>query len=72
MKTLIANIQYAIRNGESAIIGGGEFGPDELQKIVQLYEAANLAREALTWLHGGEPLPTMEAEAISKLKAITP
>jgi hypothetical protein len=72
MKTLIANIRYAIRNGESVTIGGGEFSPYELQKIVQLYEAANLAREALTWLHGGEPLPTMEAEALAKLKEITP
>ena len=70
MKTLIANIEHAIRNREPAIIGGGEFGPEELQKIVQLHRAAELACEALTWLHGGEPLPTLEREALDKLKDI--
>ena len=40
MKTLIANIKYAIRNKEIITIGGGVFTPDEMQQIVNLYEAA--------------------------------
>ena len=40
MKTLIANIKYAIRNKEIITVGGGVFTPDEMQQIVNLYEAA--------------------------------
>jgi hypothetical protein len=36
----------------------------------ELRDALKLAVEALEWLHGGEPLPTMELEAIVKGKAI--
>ena len=31
--TLRANLGYAIRNGSTATIGGGEFGPSELLSL---------------------------------------
>lgn len=70
MKTLIANINHAIRNGETISIGGGDFGPAELHQITQLYEAAAKAEEALTWAWGGEPLATLEKEALDALRLI--
>ena len=37
LKTVIANIKYAIRSNETVSIGGGLFSPNELQLIVDLY-----------------------------------
>ena len=37
LKTVIANIKYAIRNNETVSIGGGLFSPNELQPIIDLY-----------------------------------
>lgn len=33
VKIFIANVRHAARNGETIIIGGGEFSPDELLDI---------------------------------------
>jgi hypothetical protein len=33
INTFIANVRHAARNGETVIIGGGEFSPDELLDI---------------------------------------
>jgi hypothetical protein len=72
MKTLLANLRHAARNGETVTVGGGEFTPAELAAFVvncgALITAAETALEALQWTHGGEPLPTKEAEAIAALK----
>ena len=68
MKTLIANVTHAIRNNETVTIGGGEFSSTELYRIVQIYEAAIKAEEALTFSWGGEPLPTLEKEALDALR----
>jgi hypothetical protein len=68
MKTLIANIMHALRNNETVTIGGGEFGSAELYRVVQLHEAATKAEEALAFSYGGEPLPTLEKEAIDALR----
>lgn len=70
MKTLIANINHAIRNNERIVIGGGEFGSAELYQVVQLHSAAVKAEEALTFSYGGEPLPTLEKEALDALRLI--
>lgn len=70
MKTIIANIQHAIRNGETVHIGGGEFSAAELYQIIQLHAAAQKAEEALTFSYGGEPLPTLEKEALDALRLI--
>lgn len=70
MKTLLANIKKAIRDHETVHIGGGEFSGAELEKIVQLYEAAILAEEALTFDYGGKPLPTLEKKALDALRQI--
>lgn len=70
MKTLIANIQHAIRNNEIVNIGGGEFNGAELYRIIQLFEAAKKAEEALTFSYGGKPLPTLEKEALQALRLI--
>lgn len=68
MKTLIANIRHAIQNNETVVIGGGEFKGEELYCVIQLYEAAELAETALTFSYGGEPLPTLEKEALDGLR----
>jgi hypothetical protein len=68
MKTLIANVMHAIRNNETVTIGGGEFSSTELYRIVQIYEAAVKAEEALTFSWGGEPLPTLEKDALDALR----
>jgi hypothetical protein len=70
MKTLIANIQKAIRDNETVTIGGGTFIDHELYKIIQLYEAAKMAEEALTFTYGGEPLPTLEKQALDALRLV--
>jgi hypothetical protein len=70
MKTLIANIRHAIRNNETVVVGGGEFKGEELYRVIQLYEAAEKAETALTFSYGGEPLPTLEKEALDALRAI--
>lgn len=70
METLISNIKHAIFNNEVVTIGGGEFDRVDLHKIIMLYEAAKQAKEALTWLHGGEPLSTMEIDALNRLKEV--
>jgi len=70
MKTLIANIQKAIRDNEIITIGGGSFEAHELYKIIQLYNAANMAEEALTFTYGGEPLPTLEKQALDALRLV--
>ena len=70
MKQLIVNIKHAIHNNEVVNIGGGDFDRIDLHKIVMLYEAAKQAKETLTWLHGGEPLPTMEIDALNRLKEV--
>lgn len=41
LKTLIANIKYAIRNRETVSIGGGLFDATELQTLVDLYNTMN-------------------------------
>lgn len=68
MKTLISNIKHAIRNHEKVSIGGGEFDSHELYRIIQLYQAAVQAEEALTFSYGGEPLPTLEKTALDSLR----
>lgn len=70
MKTLLANINHAIRNGNTVHIGGGEFGPAELYQVVQLHAAALKAEEALTFAYGGEPLPTLEKDALDALRLV--
>lgn len=69
MHTLLANINFAIRNRETVIIGGGDFGADDLRKLLQLHAAAVKAEEALTWSYGGEPLGTLEKQALDDLRA---
>jgi hypothetical protein len=39
METLIANLKYAARNGETVTIGGGSFSPEEIKAAVEQYEA---------------------------------
>jgi hypothetical protein len=34
MRVILANIQHAIRNNETTIIGGGKFSPEELQHFL--------------------------------------
>lgn len=70
MKALLANIQHAIRNNESVNIGGGTFEASDLQKIVALYGAATKAQNALMFDYGGEPLPSLEKEALEALKLV--
>lgn len=70
MKTLIANIQKSLRDNQTVNIGGGEFSNGELYKVIQLYRAAVLAEEALTFTYGGEPLPTLEKEALDALRLV--
>lgn len=70
MKTLLANINKAIRDKETVIIGGGSFEAHELYKIIQLHEAAIKAHQALIFDYGGEPLPSLEKEAIDALNLI--
>jgi hypothetical protein len=70
MKTLLVNIKKAVRDNEVIKIGGGEFSHNEIYKIIQLYDAAVKAQEALTFSYGGEPLPTLEKEALDALKLI--
>jgi hypothetical protein len=70
MKTLIANINHAICNNETVTIGGGTFEAHELYKIIQLYNAAQLAKDALLFDYGGEPLPSLEKEALDALRGV--
>ena len=70
METLLANIKKAIRDNETVIIGGGSFINHELYKIIQLYDAAKMAEEALTFTYGGEPLPTLEKQALDALRLV--
>lgn len=34
MREILANVQHAIRNNETTIIGGGEFSSNELQQLL--------------------------------------
>jgi hypothetical protein len=34
MRVILANIQHAIRNNETTIVGGGKFSPEELQHFL--------------------------------------
>ena len=70
MKTLLVNIQHAVRNNESVNIGGGLFEASDLHKIVLLYQAAIKAQTALMFDYGGEPLPSLEKEALEALKFV--
>jgi hypothetical protein len=65
MKTLLANINKAIRDNETVTIGGGTFEAHELYKIIQLYNAAQLAEDALLL-----PLPSLEKEALDALRGV--
>jgi hypothetical protein len=38
MNTIIANLRHAARNGETVVIGGGEFGPAELRAAADAIE----------------------------------
>lgn len=38
--------------------------------LYRLKKAAKAALEAIQWAHGGEPLPTLEKEAIDELKRL--
>ena len=73
MKTLIANLRHATRNWETVAIGGGCFSPLEiieaLDQLEALQKAARQAMEAMQRDEGGEPLPTLEAEAVAALKS---
>jgi hypothetical protein len=51
-------------------LGGGTFEAHELYKIIQLYEAATKAQEAMLFDYGCEPLPSLEKEAIDALRLI--
>lgn len=68
MRTILANIQHAIHENETVTIGGGVFNRDELSDIVRLYKAAAKAKEALTWALGGEPMSSLEKEALDELR----
>ncbi len=70
MKTLLSNIKHAIRNSETITIGGGDFEAHELYNIIQLYEAALKAETALSFTYGGEPLPSLEKEALEALRLV--
>jgi len=70
MKTLLANINHAISNNEIVSIGGGTFEAQELHKIVLLYHAAQMAEAALSFDYGGEPLPSLEKEALDALRIV--
>lgn len=70
MKTLLSNINHAIRNKETVTIGGGDFEAHELYNIIQLYEAASKAEIALSFTYGGEPLPSLEKEALEALRLV--
>lgn len=67
MHTLIANIKKAIRDNEIVSIGGGDFEAVELGQIIDLYNAATQAKDALAFLWGGEPLSSLEKQALDKL-----
>jgi hypothetical protein len=73
MKTLIANLKHAARNWDTVAIGGGCFSPIEIIEAIDqleaLQKAARQAMEAMQWDVGGEPLPTLEVEAIAALKS---
>lgn len=70
--TLLANVKKAVRDKETVTIGGGEFNADELQELLKLESAARTALYALQWTWGGEPLPSLELQAINELKALMP
>jgi hypothetical protein len=36
---MIANLKHAARNGETVLIGGGTFGPDEIRAHLARYES---------------------------------
>lgn len=64
MRTILTNINFAVRNRETVT-----FGADDLRKLLQLHAAAFKAQEALTWSYGGEPLGTLEKQALDDLRA---
>lgn len=72
MKTLITNLNYAARNGETVTIGGGEFNPDEIRAALSQFEALKSAAvqaiDAMQWDIGGEPMPTSEIAAVAALR----
>jgi hypothetical protein len=70
LKILMANINHVIRNDDTATIGDGVFDAKELQSLIDLYKAAQLAEEALLFDYGGEPLPSLEKEALVALRAV--
>lgn len=44
--TLIANLRYAARNKQGAVIGGGVFGPETLGKLAETLERSEKALNA--------------------------
>ena len=47
------------------------YGPDALAAERERWRvAAQKAEDALTWAHGGEPLPTLEREALDLLRPL--
>lgn len=70
MKTLLANINKAIRDNETVTIGGGTFKAHELYKIIQLYEAAEKANKAFLVKYEGKHLPELEKQALDALKLV--
>lgn len=73
MNTLIANLNHAVRNGETVTIGGGEFSPEEIRSALAQFEALKAAAikalDALQWDIGGEPMPTSELAAAAALRS---
>lgn len=47
MSTIVANLKHAARNGETAKIGGGLFGPAELKDAAHRIECYPILLEAL-------------------------
>lgn len=64
MKTFLANLNHAARNGETVTIGGGEFSPAELAHVVK---TINLMVDSLQhYQHGGSDYRKPAAKALEE------
>lgn len=56
MKTLLANMRHAVRNGETVTIGGGQFSPAELhQALADISEARDALKTAADIIKTARP-----------------
>lgn len=47
LNTFLSNLRYAVRNNQSATIGGGDFSTQELNQILQAIETAEGFHQAV-------------------------